>query len=144
MKEVNIYTCTGLKNPKTHCGKAGYVLEYTPEGSKPVTLTKIMEIEDMTPQQSELHAINGALSRLTEKGLLLNLHTENRMAATALTEGWVQKWKEAGWKKPDGKPVKNCGEWEQMLGLLDGHVYTATAGQPHPYRMWLMMETERR
>lgn len=144
MKEVNIYTCTGLKNPKTHCGKAGYVLEYTPEGRKPVTLTKIMEIEDMTPQQSELHAINGALSRLTEKGLLLNLHTENRMAATALTEGWVQKWQEAGWKKPDGKPVKNSGEWEQMLGLLDGHVYTATAGQPHPYRMWLMMETKRR
>lgn len=144
MKEVNIYTFSGIKNPKMHCGKAGYVLEYTPEGKRPVTLTKIIDIEDMTPQQSELYTLNAALSRLTEKGLLLNIHIENQMAATALTEGWAEKWQEAGWQKPDGKPVKNSEEWEQTLSLLTGNMYTVAAGQPHPYRMWLKEETGRR
>lgn len=144
MKEVNIYTFSGIKNPKMHCGKAGYVLEFIPQGKKPVTLTNIIEIENMTPQQSELHTINQALERLTEKGLLLNIRTECRMIATALMEGWAESWQDAGWKKADGKPVKNSAEWGKTLELLCGNMFVVTAGEPHQYRMWLKMETERR
>lgn len=145
MKQVNLYTHTGLKALKLQSGKGGYVLEFFQQGVKdPATLTKIVEIEDMTPVQAELHVINEALGRINTKDIDLTIYTDCMQVAAAFINQWVISWQEKGWKTARGEPVKHGDEYKEILDKLCGMCFSVRGQQAHGYRNWLIKETEGR
>lgn len=139
MRQVNIYTASGIRSPRAGSGTAGYILELKTEKG-PVTLTKTAEILNATANQSELKILNMALKRLTEK-CSLTIHTESGYVAAGLSE--LPRWESNGWKTSRGTDVANKEEWLETAELLNGHAFSVTT-ENHEYRAWLRSEVTRK
>ncbi len=139
MREVNLYTASGIKSPRPASGAAGYILEMK-TGKGAVTLTKTAEIPNATANQSELKILIMALKRLTEK-CRLTIYTESAYVAAGLEA--LPQWQGNGWKTGRGKDIANKEDWLEAAGLLDGHVFSATT-EHHEYSTWLRREVTRK
>lgn len=51
----------------------------------------------------------------------LEVYTDVDLIVTAFRKGWVDNWIKNGWKKPNGKPVKNADLWAEVLRKLNVH-----------------------
>ena len=139
MREVNLYTASGIRSPRPGSGTAGYILETKTEKG-PATLTKTAEILNATANQSELKILNMALRRLTEK-CHLTIYTESAYVAAGLEN--LSQWQENGWKTSRGTDVANKEEWLEAAELLNGHEFSVTT-ENHEYRAWLRSEVTRK
>lgn len=139
MREVNLYTASGIRSPRAANGRAGFVLEMKFEKG-PATLTKTAEILNATANQSELRILIMALKRLTKK-CSLTIYTESRYVAAGLEA--LPQWQENGWKTSRGKDVANKEEWLEAAELLNGHEISVTT-ENHEYRAWLRNEVTRK
>ena len=128
-KRVDIYTdgaCKGNPGP----GGWGAIIVFGEKekilgGGEPET----------TNNRMELTAVIEALSILKEPCDVI-LTTDSKYVVDSVTKGWVNSWKEKGWKKADGKPALNVDLWEKLLVLLDKHnvCFTWIKGHDgHPY-----------
>ena len=112
MKDVTIYTdgaCSGNPGP----GGWGAVLIYKGvekeiSGGEP----------DTTNNRMELTAVIRALSLLKES-CAVTVYTDSQYISRAITEGWLKKWKAAGFTKKGG--LKNAELWRELDGLLQAH-----------------------
>lgn len=119
------------------------MLEYeTAKG--PATLRGFEEYENETRNRVELRTLIAACSRLREKGLHLTIYTDSVYVSAAIEQGWVQQWKDQGWKIACGEPVKNAAEWEELESLLAGQEISVKKRQSHPYRDWLEWEISKK
>ena len=114
MKTVTIYTdgaCSGNPGP----GGWGAILRY--QG-------KEKELSggeaDTTNNRMELTGVIRALEALKEP-CVVELYTDSRYLADALEKGWVYKWRQNGWRKPDKKPALNVDLWQRLLDLTELH-----------------------
>lgn len=139
MREVRIYTGTNLKSPRAAAGKIGYVLE-TQGRNGPVTRTGFEDFESVTKNQAELKAIEKALERMIEP-CQITIFTESSYVAAGM--GWIEQWKENGWKTARGKPVSNQEEWNRVLELMKNHEITVE-NKHHEYSNWIQTELGRR
>lgn len=139
MREVNLYTASGIRSPRAGSGTAGYILEVMTQKG-PATLTKTAEILNATANQSELRILNMALARLKEK-CSLTIHTESQYVAAGIEE--LSRWQENGWKTSRGTDVANKEEWLETAELLNGHAFSVTT-ENHEYRAWLRSEVTRK
>lgn len=141
MKQVKIYTYSGIKGLKPQDGAAGYLLETdTPAGVK--TLHKVLKIQNATANQSELIVLIGALKRMRE-ACELTIFTESEYVAAGYRNGWVDRWLQSGWRTAAGKEVANRAEWEELDGVLSCHEFSFETAKAHEYRMWLKNEVSR-
>ena len=141
MKQVKIYTYSGIKGLKPQDGAAGYLLETdTPAGVK--TLHKVMKILCATANQSELIVLIEALKRMREPCSLI-IFTESEYVAAGYRNGWVDKWLQSGWMTAKGKEVANRAEWEELDELLSCHEFSFETAKAHEYRMWLKNEVSK-
>ena len=112
MKEVSIYTdgaCSGNPGP----GGWGAVLIYRGiekeiSGGEP----------DTTNNRMELTGVIRALSLLKEP-CAVTVYTDSQYISRAIEEGWLKKWKAAGFTKKGG--LKNAELWRELDGLLRKH-----------------------
>ena len=112
MKEVSVYTdgaCSGNPGP----GGWGAVLIYKGiekelSGGEPET----------TNNRMELTAVIQALSQLKEP-CAVTVYTDSQYISRAIEEGWLKKWKAAGFTKKGG--LKNAELWRDMDRLLQIH-----------------------
>ncbi len=112
MKEVTVYTdgaCSGNPGP----GGWGAILVYRGvekelSGGEP----------DTTNNRMELTAVIRALAILKEP-CTVTVYTDSQYISKALTEGWLQKWKAAGFTKKGG--LKNDDLWRELDALLGKH-----------------------
>ena len=112
MKEVTIYTdgaCSGNPGP----GGWGAVLLY-----KGVEKELSGGEPDTTNNRMELTAVIRALSLLKEP-CAVTVYTDSQYISRAVTEGWLKKWKAAGFTKKGG--LKNAEMWRELYGLLQKH-----------------------
>ena len=112
MKEVTIYTdgaCSGNPGP----GGWGAVLLY-----KGVEKELSGGEPDTTNNRMELTAVIRALSLLKEP-CAVTVYTDSQYISRAVTEGWLKKWKAAGFTKKGG--LKNAEMWRELDGLLQKH-----------------------
>lgn len=143
MKEINIYLATSARSPKVAHAAAGYILEYhTAKG--PATLRGFETYEDTTKNKVELQILIAALRRIREKGLHLIIYIDSAYVSGTIGQGWVQQWKDQGWKTARGEPVKNAAEWEELEKLAAGQDLEFKIGESHQYREWMDWEISKK
>ena len=115
MKEVTIYTdgaCSGNPGPGGWAAILSYKgREKELSGGEP----------DTTNNRMELTAVIRALALLKEP-CAVTVYTDSQYISRAITEGWLEKWKAAGFSKKGG--LKNAEMWRQLDGLLQAHRVT--------------------
>ncbi len=112
MKDVTIYTdgaCSGNPGP----GGWAAVLRY---GAAEKELSG--GEKDTTNNRMELTAVIKALEALKEP-CAVTVYTDSQYISRAMTEGWLSKWKAAGFTKKGG--LKNAELWRALDGLLQRH-----------------------
>ena len=112
MKEVTVYTdgaCSGNPGP----GGWAAVLRY---GAAEKELSG--GEGETTNNRMELTAVIRALEALKEP-CAVTVYTDSQYIARALNEGWLAKWKAAGFTKKGG--LKNAELWQALDALLQKH-----------------------
>ena len=115
MKEVTIYTdgaCSGNPGP----GGWAAILRY---GSAEKELSG--GEADTTNNRMELTGVIRGLEALKEP-CAVTVYTDSQYISRAITEGWLTKWKRAGFTKKGG--LKNAELWQHLDGLLQKHEVT--------------------
>lgn len=79
--------------------------------------------KDTTNNRMELTGVIEALKAL-KFPCDVTITTDSKYVYDSITKGWVYKWKENGWRKPDKKPALNLDLWGELLSLLDIHNVT--------------------
>ena len=112
MKAVTIYTdgaCSGNPGPGGWAAILSYKgTEKEISGGEPET----------TNNRMELTAVIRALALLKES-CTVDVYTDSQYVSKAITEGWLKKWKAAGFTKKGG--LKNAEMWKELDGLLQKH-----------------------
>ncbi len=115
MKDVTIYTdgaCSGNPGP----GGWAAVLRYGP-AEKELSGGET----ETTNNRMELTAVIRALEALKEP-CAVTVYTDSQYISRAMTEGWLKKWKAAGFTKKGG--LKNAELWRELDALLQKHAVT--------------------
>lgn len=113
MKEVTLYTdgaCSGNPGP----GGWGAILLYkgaekTLSGGEAVTTNNRMELTGV---------IQGL--RALRESCDVTVYTDSQYISRAINEGWLAKWKKAGFTKKGG--LKNAELWRELDVLLQKHI----------------------
>lgn len=114
MKTVTIYTDGSSKgNP----GPGGWAAVLDFNGIKKEIYGSE---EETTNNRMELTAVIKALEILKEPCNAI-IYSDSKYFCDSLGKGWVQKWKDNGWKKSDGKPTLNTKLWARIIFLAKIH-----------------------
>lgn len=97
--------------------------------------------EEMTANGAELYALKSALSRINIK-CAADIYTENRYIASAVENGWVQEWRENGWRTKSGAEAANKELWSEVLEMIEGMTIVWHVREDHSYKKWLKEEVE--
>ena len=54
----------------------------------------------------------------------VDLFSDSKYVISAFNEHWIDSWIKKGWKKSDGKAVKNVELWKRLLGAAKKHNVT--------------------
>lgn len=114
MKKVELYTdgaCSGNPGP----GGYGAILRY---GSNEKEISG--GEKETTNNRMELLAVIRGLEALKEP-CEVKVITDSKYFSDALEKGWLNNWKNNGWKKSNGKPVLNTDLWTRFLTLSETH-----------------------
>ena len=76
--------------------------------------------KETTNNKMELTAVIEALKKL-KKPCKVQLYSDSAYVVNAMTLGWLENWKNNGWRGSDKKPVKNIELWEELDKLLQVH-----------------------
>ncbi len=129
MKKVEIYTDGACRNNPGR-GGWGAILVY---GGREKELSGGEAMT--TNNRMELSAVIAALSALKEI-CEVTLTTDSQYVVNAIEKGWLDSWKNNGWRKSDKSPVQNVDLWEKLLSLLEMHKVTfvwVRGHNGHPY-----------
>lgn len=142
MQRVNIYTKATVKGPRKRDGFFAYILEYqTAAGA--ATCGEFKHVEDITENRIELSALVEALKRLN-RSCDLEIYTDSEHLSSGIEEGWLERWKAAGWTNAKGKEIANRDLWQKVDALLRGHLYTFHTKAHHAYAKNMEFELQRR
>lgn len=115
MKQVTIHTdgaCSGNPGP----GGWAAILRYG-RAEKELSGGE----RETTNNRMELTAVIKALEALREP-CAVAVYTDSQYISRAICEGWLDKWKAAGFTKKGG--LKNAELWQALDGLLQKHEVT--------------------
>ncbi len=73
-----------------------------------------------TNNKMELTAVIKALSEL-KKPCKVELYSDSAYVVNAITQNWLNGWKNNGWLGSDKKPVKNQDLWKELDALINKH-----------------------
>lgn len=73
-----------------------------------------------TNNRMEIMAVLAGLKAL-KKPVSLTIRTDSQYVSRAISEAWLKKWQENGWRTAGKKPVKNRDLWEELARELAKH-----------------------
>lgn len=116
MKKVEIYTDGACKGNPGHGGWATILVygahERVISGGERVTTNNRMEL---------VAAIEGL--RALHESCEVTMYSDSRYLVDAINCGWLEGWRNAGWKR--GKEeLKNPDLWQELYGFLQKHSVT--------------------
>ena len=131
--ETGIYLMT-TQGPRQEAGLWCYTLEAILHG-KEHPRTGYGKLFDTSENELVLAALDRALARL--KGPAeVTICTGSRHLVSALANGWVDAWQQAGWRNQKGKPVAHAGLWQEIVEKMDGCSGKAFLDSRHKYSPW--------
>lgn len=130
-----------IKSPRESAGVIGYVVE-VPTSRGPATFSNFHKIF-ATKNQAQIMALNMALARIKKMTLTFSIYADFDYLAAGFSQGWIDQWRENGWKNAKGEVVKNASLWQETLILLNGNGVMMHPGESK-YKKWLESEVERR
>lgn len=145
-QEVHLYVEASSAAPRKTGRMAAYVLEARNQGGKPPdTLTGVEKLEE-TYNMSILHMMAMAMMRINKK-VVLHLHSHNRFVLASISQD-LQEWKENGYRKAGGEPLKNAEAWErierELERILNGPDQITVHPGDHEYHSWMLSEMKRK
>lgn len=141
---VSIYLESGIRGPARRSGAGAWLVEYirkdgTPE-TRPVNpADAVTWLPDTTQAALELTMLIDAFSILT-KPCEVRINTKCEHILSAFENGWLEKWKESGWKNAKGKPVANADLWQQVSEYIDIQEEVLLESSENSYRNVMQME----
>ena len=79
--------------------------------------------QETTNNRMEVLAVIEGLKRL-KYPCIVDVYSDSAYTVNAFLNGWVYAWKNAKWKKADGKAVQNVDLWEELYALTKMHEVT--------------------
>lgn len=76
--------------------------------------------ENTTNNRMELTSVIKALESLNQK-CAVELYSDSKYIIDAVQNGWLETWKNNGWKKTTGDAVQNIDLWDKLYALLQKH-----------------------
>lgn len=73
-----------------------------------------------TNNRMELTAVIEGLKAL-KRSCKVEVYTDSKYVADAVTKGWALSWKRKGWKRSDNSPALNPDLWEALLAEIEKH-----------------------
>ncbi|MEG2350947.1 MAG: RNase H family protein [Hungatella sp.] len=69
------------------------------------------------------NALQGLIEavKVLQTACIIDVHTESDYIISAFRNGWIQTWKQNGWKSAKGEQIKNCDQWQQLQEVLAKH-----------------------
>ena len=114
MKEVSIFIVTSTRSPgKTR--KAWYRYILVCEGA---SREKKVQVTSTTGHRLVLECVVAALKRMTRPAMI-TFWTDCHYFANGQRQ--LASWRENGWKRSDGKELRNSDLWQQLEELLRPH-----------------------
>lgn len=138
---VNIYIETSRRGPSKGSGKYIYVLEYILKDGSPYTKDGIESFDCTFENELVLKAIIAAGKRIKEPCCIRIFTGCNHILSTT-HNGWHIEWQKNGWKKKNGKPIKNAALWEELVSVMEKHAVSYTKDE-HSYRNWMREQLEK-
>lgn len=129
MRTVDLFITTNLRGSAKGPGRVMYVLRTLKKDGKPYeSRPAVAEYDDTSERKLILSAIRDALSYLKYPCMVV-AHTECDYIASVLSQGWLTRWQQNGWRTSRDKEVKDACLWSMLLQDMeeDGHVLTAVA-----------------
>ena len=123
MSKVIIYTDGAARGNPDGPGGYGAVLQYTDSKGELHEMELSAGYKKTTNNRMELMAAIVALEKLN-KPCEVELHSDSKYVIDAFNQHWIQGWIKKGWKKSDGKAVKNIDLWKRLLNAAKEHQIT--------------------
>ena len=120
MSKVIIYTDGAARGNPDGPGGYGAVLQYTDSKGELHEMELSAGYKKTTNNRMELMAAIVALEKLN-KPCEVELHSDSKYVIDAFNQHWIQGWIKKGWKKSDGKAVKNIDLWKRLLNAAKEH-----------------------
>ncbi len=119
MKKVTIY-CDGACSGNPGPGGFGTIIVYNG-----VEKCISCGFKQTTNNRMELMGAIAGLEALKEP-CFVELVSDSKYLCDAVNRGWLESWKQKGWKKADKKPVLNPQLWKRLDELMSVHRVTFT------------------
>lgn len=118
--EVGIYIKSRFRGNPRGPGEAAAAIEYIDRAGESHIRGQRIQVEHDTKNALSLK-ISIAAMRILIKPCQVTIHIDCDYIGNAYRLGWMDKWQRGGWKKADGKPPANVGDWKQLHMLAQIH-----------------------
>ena len=117
---VDIYISVSHKGNPRGAGTGEAVIEFIDAKGQTHTRQAHAELENDTKNAITLKIITAALKMLI-KPCEVRLHVDNEYIESCVKKGWLEKWQQAGWKKPNNKEPANVDLWKGLYISMSIH-----------------------
>ncbi len=111
--EVSIYIHISNKDKTSNMVNVNALLEFIDNKGKPHTRMAETAEKGGTNNALALKAAVQALKMLV-KPCTVTIYTDNTYIKSCVVNGWMQKWQQDGWVKPDGSVPANTDLWKDF------------------------------
>lgn len=118
--EVGIYVKSRFRGNPRGAGEAAAVVEYVDRAGRSHTREARAGVGNGTKNALCLKIAIEAM-RLLTRPCRVTLHMDCGYMENACRLGWPEKWRREGWKKADGNPPANAGDWKRFSMLAGIH-----------------------
>jgi len=118
--EVGIYVKSHFRGNPRGAGEAAAIIEYIDGTGKSHIRKQRIRIECDTRNALNLKACIAAM-RILLKPCHITIYIDCDYMGNACRSGWLEKWRQDGWKKANGKPPANVEDWKQFFMLAQIH-----------------------
>lgn len=118
--DVKIYTDGAARGNPDGPGGYGAVLTYVDAKGNMYKKEISAGYKKTTNNRMELLAAIRSLQQLN-KSCRVELYSDSKYLVDAFNQKWIYGWIKKGWKKSDGKQVKNIDLWQELLEAMKMH-----------------------
>ena len=118
--EVTIYSDGSARGNPDGPGGYGTILRFIDKNGTVHEKELSQGYDKTTNNRMELMGVIAGLEALN-RPCNVEVISDSKYVISAFNEKWIDSWLKKGWKKSDGKPVKNVELWKRLLEAATIH-----------------------